>query len=77
MFRTNRKDYVRPLTITEMLDFFDRDMPDPGEDHAGDIIRASRDLIVWGMVIYDPFERRPTKNGGTQGVMRLARRLTH
>jgi len=63
---------MRPLTIPEMLEYFERDHPDPGEDHAGDVIRAARSLIAKGMVIYDPFERRSTKNGETQGVMRAA-----
>ena len=68
----NRGYSRRPLTIPEMLDYFDRDHPDPDEDHDGDLIRDCRSLIAKGIVIYDPFERRPIKNGGTQGVMCLA-----
>ena len=77
LIQISREDYVHPLAITEMPDFFDRDHPVPGEDHMGDTIRASRSLIAKGIVIYDPLARRPTKNRGTLGVMRLARRLTH
>jgi len=63
------------MTIIEMLEWFDRDHPNPGEDHAGDIQRASRDLIAKGLVIYDPFTRHTTRDGGTQGILSLARRL--
>ena len=69
------KSHMKNLTIPEMLEWFERDHPDPGDDHYGDTMRATRDLIAKGLVVYDPFERRMTKDGESQGICCLVKTL--
>lgn len=57
------------LTITEMLEYFTRDHPfTEGGDTEG-FFEAILSLIADGSITYDPFDRRKTRNGGTQGVL--------
>lgn len=61
---------AKPLTTDEMLEYFEQEHPEYEENEFMTIVHG---LIADGKITFDPYDRRPTRDGGNQGVLRAVR----